>query len=93
MLFVLREIGVEQVNRVAPDIDPPRAEADLARRDANLADDGIAVGIQQRLHRQVERVEQVVEFSLPVVIVDRLLEVAFAVEKADPDKADAQIAG
>ena len=49
--------------------------------------------VEDRFDREVSRVEQRVIIDLPVVMVERLLEIAFAVENAHADKAKSQVAG
>ena len=53
----------------------------------------LAVGAEHRFQRHVFRVHQIVEFGLPVVRVNGLLKIAFAVEQADADEAEAEVAG
>ena len=93
MLLVLRQVGVEQIDRHAADVDAPGLEDHDVHADFHAADEPLAVGVQHRFHRHVLRVNRIVKFRLPVVGVDRLLEIAFAVEQADADEAEAEVAG
>ena len=86
-------VGVQQIDRHASDVHAPRLETDAVHVDFHVQHERLAVGIQHRLKRRVLRIHQVVKFGLPVVRVDGLLEIAFAVEQTDADEAEAEVAG
>ena len=55
--------------------------------------DLLALLVEDRFEGKVSRVELGVVFGLPVLMVDGLLEVTFAVEEADADEPEPEIAG
>ena len=63
--------------------------------DLDLAHQGLVLlgGVHHRFDRQVFRIQQRVILRLPVVRIEGLLEIAFAIEEADADEAQAEIAG
>ncbi len=91
--LVLGQVAVEEVDDDPADADPPGPEPDLAAADRHDSDDGVALGVQHGLQGQVLRVERGVGFDLPVLVVERLHEIAFAIEQADSDEPEPQIAG
>ena len=91
-LLVLRQVGVEQVGRATADVDAPRLELHLADAHLDGADERLAVLVEHGLDGEVLRLELGVVIDLPVVLIDRLLEVAFAIEQADADEAEPEIA-
>src|SRR5262249_45930076 len=74
MLLVVVAVGVEQINRDAAHVHTPGMKRDLAHADIDLADERLAVLIENRLDRQVAGLKQRVVLRLPVVGVDGLLE-------------------
>ena len=92
MLVVFRQIGVEQIDRHAPDVDAPGLERHVFHVDLDAAHEPFALGVQHRFQRHVLRIDQIVKLRLPVVRVNRLLEIALAVKQADADKAEAKVA-
>ena len=60
---------------------------------STLQTSAFALGIQHRFERHVLRVNRIVKFRLPVVRVNRLLEITFAVKQTDADKTEAEVAG
>jgi hypothetical protein len=93
MLRVFRQIRVEQIHRDATGVDTPGAKINAVHADFRVADKRLAVGVEHGLERHVLRVNHRVVFGLPVVGINRLLEIAFAVKKADADEAEAEVAG
>src|SRR5665213_560468 len=92
-LLVLRQVRVEQKNRHAPDVDAPDLEVHGVHADLDVADEPFAFRVQHRLERHVVRLDGIVKFRLPVVVVNRLLKITFAVKQTDADEAEAEIAG
>ena len=92
-MFVFRPVRIQQIDRAAAHIDPPGLEVNLGHRDLDHADQRLAFGVQHRLDGQVLRVKQCVVLRLPIILIDRLLKITFAVKQADADEAKAQIAG
>ena len=91
--LVFGPIGVEQVHRHPADVHPPRVKPHGAAGEPDAAHQRLTLRIQYRLQGQVAGIQEGVGFLLPVVVVDRLLKVALAVEEADADKAEAEIRG
>ncbi len=92
-LLVVRQIGVEQVHRHAPDGHAPGGELDAAHGDLHLACHRLAGGVEDRLDGQVGRIQAVEVFGLPVVRVHGLHEVAFTVKQAHAHQAYVEVAG
>jgi hypothetical protein len=92
-LFVFRQVRVQQINGDAPDIYAPDLEGHQIQADLDGADQPPALGVQQRFERDVVRVNRIVVFRLPVVGINRLLEITFAVKQADADKTETEVAG
>ena len=57
------------------------------------ADERLALGIEDRLDRQISRIELRIIINLPIVLADRLLEITFSVKQADADEPNSQVAG
>ena len=93
VLGVFRPICVKQINRVAPDIDPPCLEINIGEFNLDTAHQRLSLVIQDRLQGQVLWIEERLKFVLPIVLVDLLLEVAFAIKQADAGKTNVEIAG
>ena len=93
ILRVFRPIGVKKINCVAADIDAPGVKINVAQFNLHRANQRLSFGIQHRFQRQVYRVQERVILRLPIVLVDLLAEIAFAIKQADSDKANAQVAG
>ena len=92
MLVVFRQIGVEQIDRHAPDVDAPCLKRHALHVDLDAANEPFALGVENRFQRHILRVNQIVELRLPVVRVNRLLEIALAVKQADAHKAEIEVA-
>ena len=90
---VLRDVGVEQVERHAADLDAPDAELHLAAGERHSDEQGRAVVADLRDQRQVEEVVFRVALLLPAVHGEVLAEVALAVHEADADERQAEVAG
>ncbi len=93
MLGVFRAVGIEQIHRHAPDVHAPGLKEDAVHVNFHVAYERLAVGIQHGFERHIFRIHQIVEFGLPVVRVNGLLEIAFAVKQTDADKAKSEVAG
>ena len=93
MALIFFAIAVEQINRDTPDVGTPNLERHPLHPQFDVANQRFARFAEHRLERQVFRVQQRVVFGLPAIHVDRLLEVAFAVEQTDAHKPNARIAG
>jgi hypothetical protein len=90
---VLRQIGIQQVERHPSDLGEPHPREHRPVREGHLDGDWLPVSIQHRLDRHAVGVEHVVGFALVTGLVDDLAEVAEAVEQAHPDERQAKIAG
>ena len=82
---VLRQLGVEQQQRHAADVDPPDLERELRVEDRNRELKRLAVGAGDARHRQALRIDAEPVLLLAAGGVDPLPEVAAPVEEADPD--------
>ena len=91
-LLILRPVAVEQVDGTTADVDAPGLEVDAGQVDLHAADHRIPDVVQHRFERQCLGIEEGVVLGLPIVLVDRLLKVALAVEEADADESKPQIA-
>ena len=61
---------------------------DIAR-----ANERLPVGIHNCIHGKIARVELVVIFSLPVVLINGLLKISFSIKQGDAAEVEAKIAG
>ena len=87
------DVGVEQDERDAADLGDPEPRLDLAPGQRH-ADQHVAPGVAgHRAHRQPREVVLRVGVLLVAVGVDRLLEVAGAIEQPDADQRQAEVAG
>ena len=93
MLFIFRPVRVEQINRAAPHVDAPRLEIDLVHGYLDRADQRLAFRVQHRFNRQILGIQPRVILGLPVILVDRLLKIAFAIKQSDADKTEAEVTG
>ena len=93
MLGVFRQVGVEQIDGDAPDVHAPSLVIHRGHANLDRADEPFALGIKHRLQRNILRVNRIVIFRLPVVGINRLLEITFAVKQTDADETDAEVAG
>ena len=84
---VLVDIGVEQVQRHAPDIGAPHPRVQRGAGQVDGDADVVAVGDRHRV-----RVEVGIALLLPPVGVEGLPEVAVPVEEPDADERDAEVA-
>ena len=91
---VVLDVGVEQEQRHPPDLGDEDAGGQLVLtrdRDPHLG--GTAVRLTQQRDRKAVGVEHRVGLLLPALAGERLAEVAVAVEQADADQRDAEVAG
>ncbi len=90
---VLLHVAIQKIERTASHTRHPYTEEDGGAHDVDLPHERVAIGFQNRLHRQVARIEHRIGFDLPVIPVNGLLEISVPIEKGDSDKAQSQIAG
>ena len=88
LVGVLLDVGVEEVQRHPADARLPHLGHERHAGQVDLDPDAVA-----RRQRHDVGVEQRVALLLPAVGVEALAEVAVAVEQADADERDAQVAG
>ena len=89
---VLLDVGVEQQQRHAADVRDEDARHQVRAVGQRDRDRGTAaVGLAELRQRELVGVEDRVALLLPAVAVQRLLEVAVAVEQADTDQRDAEV--
>ena len=92
VLAVLGQVGVQQVQRNAADLGAPDARQDVAARKRRGDHDWLPILIEQRPQRYVPRLKIVVVLALVARAVDRLAEVAVAVEQPDAHQWQAEVA-
>ena len=90
---VLIEVRVEEIQRDAPDAQPPGPDPDAASSAADRSEPGDAIHAMQPLQRRQVGVERVVRIFLPAVRSQRLVEVAVRVHQPDADEGDAEFRG
>ena len=91
--LIRRQVGVDEINRAAADVDHPDPKLHRLGRDLDFTNDRLALVVEYRLKREIRRVELAVILRLPVVGIDRLLKVAFAVKQTDTHKTESKVAG
>ena len=72
---------------------PTRASQIRVGRIGHFDGEVVAAIAEDRLHRHLVEVVFWIVFDLPAIAVEGLVEIAFAVEQADPDQGYAEIAG
>ena len=91
---VLRDVGVEQEDRDPADLgDPDRDGRGRDPAAGRVTRSGVAVGVGRPEQRQAVEVVVGVGVLLVAVGVDRLAEVALAVEQPDADERQGHVAG
>ena len=91
---VLLDVGVEQQQRHAADVRDQDAGHQVRAVGQRDRDRGAApVGLAELGERELVGVEDRIALLLPAVAVERLLEVAVAVEQAHADQRDAEVGG
>ena len=93
VLAVVGQIGVQQIQRHAPNRGHPDAGEHGAARERDLDDHWCARRIQDRAYGERVGVEPIVGFALVASIVDDLAEVSVAVQQPDGDQRQAQVTG
>ena len=91
---VLLDVGVEEQQRHPTDVgdeDPRHQVGAVGQGEGDRRP--AAVGLAEHGQRQLVGVEDGVALLLPAVAVERLLEVAVAVEQAHPHQRDAEVGG
>src|SRR5262249_34090949 len=90
---VLWDVGIEQVERNAADLDAPDAGPDFAARERHTDQERRTVWLRFGDERQVEEVVFRIAFLLPAIDVEILAEVTLAVHQADAHEGNAEVAG
>ncbi len=86
-------VGVEQIERDAPHIEPPDLGAERLARRAHFDRDRLAVRVARLTDRQLRPVRDRVLRVLLALDVDALLEVRLAIEEPDGHQWDAEVRG
>ena len=89
---VLLDVGIQQQQRYPADLGQPDLGVQRATAERHLDPDR-PVGAVQLGQRQGVRIEQRIALLLPAGGVQRLLEIALAIEQTDPDDRHADVAG
>ena len=90
---VALNVGVEQEEIAAADLDLPNFCTDRPAAGPDLHDDGLAVGTDGGLHGELIDVGADVLLLLPSSLVEALQEVALAVEQPDADQRNVEVGG
>ena len=90
---VAGDVGVEQEEIAAADLDLPDLGANGSAAGVDFDHDGLAVEPDGGLHGELVDVGLEVLFLLPALFVEVLQEVALAVEEADADEGNVEIGG
>ena len=90
---VLRDVGVEQQNRNAPDLRLPALQVELSPRHRHAHQQRLAVRAGHRADRQAPEIEIRVEVLMQPLRIDGLLEIPAAIHQADAEEGESEIAG
>src|SRR5512136_2293835 len=91
--IVLRQIGVQKIDRGAPDPDSPSLEIHFAVPDFYSTDNRVSLLVSHQRDRQSRGIIRRIAFDLPSLGRNLLLEIALAVEQRNADKREAEVAG
>ena len=87
------DVGVEQEDRDAPDLGEPDRDREVAPGQVDRDGQGQPVRVLDPRDRQAAQVVVGVVVLLVAVGIDRLAEVALAIEQPDPDERQGHVAG
>ena len=90
---VLRDVGIEQIERRAPHVGPPDARVDRAAGEIDADREWRAVRRADRVQGEIIEVIVLVRLLLPSGLIEVLAEVTLLVEQAHADQGNAQVAG
>ena len=90
---VFRQVGIEEEDRHPADLGDPHRDRQVAIRQGDRDVERIAVGVGRPEQRQAVQVVVGIGVLLVSVGVDRLAEVALAIEQADADERQGHVAG
>ena len=90
---VFRDIGIQQIERHAPHLHAPDLSGHIMSGHFHDDPKGIAPGVALEVHGHIIPVVFGIEFLLPSVPVQILLEIALAIEQAHGDQRNSEIAG
>ena len=90
---VLRDVGIENVELDAADVDAPDLDEELAGGEVDADDDFVAVVVKGGAHGESVEVVERRAFLLPAIGVEVLLKITALVEKADAGEGEVGIAG
>ncbi len=88
---VAGNVGVEQEEIAAADLDLPDLGANGCTAGGDLNDDRLAIEADSGLHGKLIDVGLEIFFALPAFFVEALEEVSLAVEEADADERDVEV--
>src|SRR5579875_3952332 len=89
---VLRDVGVQQIQRYPPDLDAPDADVDLAAREGDADGQRSPVTIQLGDERQIEEIIFRIAFLLPTIDGEVLAEITLAVHQANAHQWQTEVA-
>src|SRR5262245_582748 len=91
VLAILREVGIEQVQRHLADLGAPHACVDGAAWERYGDSDGRAVWPQHGQQRRMVVVEPVVRFALVAGVIDDLTEIPVAIQQTDGNQWQTEV--
>jgi hypothetical protein len=91
-LFVRRDVRIQQVKRDAADLDEPRLGAHAAAAHQDFDQHRLARFVRHLLNRQHGRMGFAVVLFLPAVAPQALAKIAVAINQADGDERQAEVA-
>jgi len=86
------QVGVEQVDRHAPDLHLPGADVHRSSRGLHRGEPGLSVRSRHRHQRRGTHVVLFVAVFLPTVQCEALIEISLAIEQADSHQRHPQVA-
>ena len=91
--LVFRNVGVQQIELHASDVDVPDLDENHAGRQLDGDHHVFAIFVPHRPHRKRVEIVDRVAFLLPAIRIERLLQVAFLVQQADANQRNRAVAG
>ena len=91
-LFIVADVGVQQVERNAADVCLPDARLHGSTAHSDFNKQRRAFVCQHQFKRQFADVAFAISFLLPTLRVDALLEIAIAIKQTDSKQRQVQIA-
>ncbi|OQB58494.1 MAG: hypothetical protein BWX98_00595 [Candidatus Aminicenantes bacterium ADurb.Bin147] len=90
---VFRQVGVDQIDGDAADIEAPGPEPDEAGSQGQGGNDGMPAFIEDGIQREMKRIEDGVGLNLPIFMIEGLAEIALPVKEPEADVSDSEVGG